>query len=91
VSLSQDWLSDHGYTVTKETFWCSTADFTDARVVTNFPEWAQLSKDAGESVSDEDVAAWEEHWRSVAGSQVTGDAWFNCPIVVTEASKTGAD
>lgn len=88
AALSLAWLSDNGYTATQETFWCSTADFTDARVVTNFPEWAQLSKDSGEVVSGEEVAAWEAHWRNAADSPASGDAWFNWPIVVTEARKT---
>jgi ubiquinone/menaquinone biosynthesis C-methylase UbiE len=89
AELSRSWLEAHGYSVSQETFWCSTADFTAARVITNFPEWAKLARDAGENVSTGELDAWEEHWRRMSGTQVDASAWFDWPIVLTAATRPG--
>lgn len=87
VAVSCTWLRDRGYSVTQETFRCATANFSDARVITNFPEWAQLAREAGEDVSPDEAADWEEHWRQQASAEADQSAWFYWPVVITAASR----
>ena len=83
--VSAKWLKEHDYNVLQEVFVCETGLYEDARVITNFPEWAKLAREAGEPVTEKAVRLWEEHWGKQAHAEPSQENWFHWPVVMSVA------
>jgi SAM-dependent methyltransferase len=66
-------------------FVCSTDRYDEARVITNFPQWAGLARQAGESVTASEVKAWERAWGGAKSGHLP--MTFSWPIGMTSATK----
>jgi len=75
------WARARGMAVEVETFWCRTEDYADARLLTNFPEWARLAAEAGAGVSEGQVTDWEQAWKAAAAGDLPFR--FAWPVTLT--------
>lgn len=86
--VSRRLLESEGLHVSQRMFTCATSSYADARVLTNFPEWARLARLGGEDVEEGEMLGWESLWGEVAEGRMSSPEghWFQWPVVVTVAS-----
>ena len=83
ANLTKKWAECRGGQ--SQVFVCSTDRYDDARVITNFPQWAGLARQAGEPVTLSEVESWESAWADAKSGRAS--MTFSWQIGMSTATK----